>query len=761
MEQAVVVPARTVRRGFYLLQITMDLPNLFTANSDSASRLLLCIVLSDSSIQALLLSASLQGTRIVKKSSVLPYTDQANCIIKTDESLQELGKESEKVNEVLFGLEQAWLKDNVITEPKKALLHALTTELSLKPLGFVIQSEALFQHHLSHNSHISTILLVFSELFLTVIIVAQGQLKLTETVGRSQDVVSDIKEALARYTKQFEGTYLPGKMVCASFVLSEPELQQYQQTLLDVEWGDEFSFVQKPTIDVMRPELAISLVAQQAGQAVAASLVQTSEESNLLPTEETAESLGFEPVKTDSLSKETAVEATATPLPTSFGIPIKSELIHRDASLENVDQKSSADDDDAEEDESPSMWKKILGKNPPVVGVGGKKHYNVKKFVIGGVAAGIVVLVAVSAIFVLFFSQVTAVIVPKATSVFKEVTLQLDPEAQASDPENLLIPASQVTKDLTKEHTIQTTGVKIVGDKAKGEVLLYNKTDSDKNFAKGTVVELGDLQFVTDEDVTVPAAKSEEQGNTQTKTFGEKNTSVTAYLIGVEGNIEQEKEMAVADFDKGTYSAKSTVAFSGGSSREIRVVAEADLKTALDGAKAAILDQANIEFAQESKDGIAILPTQTIEVKDATYSAEAEKESQDLIVTVIATVTALSYKTDDLKPLALAILASEVPDGYEIDSSDPEILSSPADTIEETGTTSLKANISSTALPKLNPDVLKEEIKGKPVAEATSILQSRPGVKQVSLVFYPSWAGSFISSVPSQLERISITVITE
>jgi hypothetical protein len=691
---------------------------------------------------------------------VLPYADQANCIIKTDEALQELGKESEKVNEVLFGLEQAWLKDNAITEPKKALLHALTTELSLKPLGFVIQSEALFQHHLSHNTHISTILLVFSELFLTVIVVTQGQLKLTETVGRSQDIVADIKEALARYTKQFEGTYLPGKMVCASFVLSEPELHQYQQTLLDVEWGDEFSFVQKPTIDVMRPELAISLVAQQAGQAVAASLVQTSEESNLLPTEETAESLGFEPVKTDALSKETAVEATSTPLPTSFGIPIKSELIHRDASLESTDQKND-DDEAAEEDESPSMWKKILGKNAPVVGAHGKKHYNVKKFIIGGVVAGVVALAAVAAIFVLFFSQVTAVIVPKATTVFKEVTLKLDPEAQASDPQNLLIPASQVTKDITKEHSIQTTGVKIVGDKAKGEVLMYNKTDSDKNFAKGTTVELGDLQFVTDEDVTVPAAKSEEQGNTQTKTFGEKRAAVSAYLIGVEGNIEQEKEMTVGDFDKGTYSAKSTVAFSGGSSREIRVVAEADLKAALESAKKAILEQANTEFAQDSKDGISILPTQTIEVKDSKYSAEAEKESQDLIVTVTATVTALSYKTGDLKPLALAILASEVPDGYEIDSSEPEILSSPADTIEETGTTSLKANISSIALPKLNPDVLKEEIKGKPIAEATSTLQSRPGIKQVNLVFYPSWAGSFITSVPSKLERITIDVITD
>lgn len=739
----------------------MDLPNLFTANSETAGRLLLCIVLSDSSVQALLLSASLQGTRIVKKSTVIPYTDKKNCVIKTDEALQELGKESENVNEVLFGLEEAWLKEGAIVDAKKSLLHDLTTDLSLKPLGFVVQSEALFQHHLSHNSHISTILLVFSEQFLTVLVITQGQLKVTETVGRSDDIVPDIKEALTRYTTQFEGTYLPGKMVCASFVLSETELHQYQQKLLDVDWGDGFPFVQKPTIDVMRPELAISLVAQQAGQAVAASSAQLESGDSTVEAvqEETPESMGFENVSAKELSeeKETALEESSTSLPKSFGIPIKSNLTEVNKAVEVQEDEATAVEEVATK--SGGVWQKLFGAAGPTTGI--KKKHNPKHFIIGGAAAGVVVLLLVAIGFVMFFSQVTAVIVPKPQNVFKEVTLKLDPKAQASDPENLLIPAAQVTKELTKESTIETTGVKIVGDKATGEVVIYNKTESDKTFPQGTVVSLDDLQFVTDEEVTVPAATSEEQGNSKVTNFGEKNVKATAYLIGVEGNIGNEKELTVADFDKGTYAAKTTTEFSGGSSREIRVVAQEDLDAALEKAKNELLDDANTQFAQDSKDGISILPTEDIKVTDAQYSAEEEKEAQEITASITATVTALSYKIEDLKPLAQAILASEVPDGYEIDSTEPEILSSPADTTEETGQISLQANISTTALPKLDPGIIRQEISGKPVAEAVSILQSRKGVEKATLVFYPSWGAVMIKSVPTKLERITVEVIDQ
>ncbi|MDQ5951057.1 MAG: hypothetical protein QG639_334, partial [Patescibacteria group bacterium] len=305
------------------------------------------------------------------------------------------------------------------------------------------------------------------------------------------------------------------------------------------------------------------------------------------------------------------------------------------------------------------------------------------------------------------------------------------------------------------------TGVKIVGDKAKGEVLLYNKTTSDKVFPAGTVVELDSTQFVTDEEVTVPAAEVEEkQGGSQTD-YGEEKAAVTAYLIGVEGNIGKDKELTVGDFDKSTYSALSTVDFSGGSSREVRVVAQADLDKALAEAKKALLDQANDEFTQESKDGTYILPTGTVNITSSQYSAELEKEAEDVTASVTGEVLALSYQGSDLKPLASELLKSELPAGYEMTTEDPQILSAPAENIDNKDQVALSANISSTALPKLDENALKQDIAGKPVEEALSSLRSKPGVKSVSFVFYPSWAAGFIKNVPEKLERITIEKIKE
>jgi hypothetical protein len=737
----------------------MDLPNLFAANSEGVNKLILCIVLSDASVQSLLLGISLKGTRVVKKSTIIPYTDATNCIVKTDESLQELGTESERVNEVLFGLEQAWLSGSAISEHKKELLHKLTTELSLKPLGFVVQTEALYQHYVSHNAHASIILLVFSEQFISVVVVAQGQLKLTETVGRSQDIVSDIKEALARYTKKHESTYLPAKFVCASLVLPETELAQYQQLLLDVAWSNEIPFVQKPTVDVMRSDLAISLIAQQAGNAMAATLTQIEDPTQTKPVASGADNLGFEQLATRSFQKkETAVDDSVKSVATSFGVPIKTEMLHKP---EETVHAMDEGDDDTELLEKPSWWKKLMGKQGVTFGGNAKKQYNLRTMILIGASAGIVVLAIVSAIFIFFFSQVTAVIVPKSVVVSKEVTLTIDPEAQASDPQNLIIPGKSIGKTLTKETTIQTSGVKIVGDKAKGEVLLYNKTTSEKTFPAGTVVEFESKQFVTDTDVTVPAAVvQEKQGGSQTD-YGEKTVPVSAYLIGVEGNIAKDKEMTVADFDKNTYSALSTKDFTGGSSREVRVVAQADLDAALADAKKSLLEQANMEFAQESKDGIYILPTGSMTISKTQYSAELEKEAEDLTTTITAEVTALSYKVDDLKPLATAILTSEVPQGYEIDSGDPQILSEPAENLSNKDQVALSANISSTALPKLDEATIKQDIAGKPVEEALSTLQSKTGVKSASFVFYPSWARGFIKTIPSKLERITVEKIEE
>lgn len=751
--------------------INMDLPNLFTTQAQGETNFVICVILTDETVQSLLLGVSIQTTRIIKRSTIRKYSSQADAVLRTDESLQELGKESEEVNDVLFALQDSWMTDDQINDDKKSLLQKITTELSLEAKGFVLQSESLYQHYIGQHTHFSAILLIFSNQNITMLIIIQGKIQLTETVGRSNDVGADVTEALSRYINMHQGTYLPGKILCASFIHSDAELADYQQQLLDVDWSDSIPFVQQPTVDVMRSELAISLISQQAGQALAVQLGSNAQkhekqdgEADVIDQTEPEINSG-EQIQADKAAEKTDHAGTAVAglastaalgtsnktQASSFGVPIKSQL------LEN-----SSEDEDEGRDDQPHLTKTSgLSMKASLGTQRTKKQYNLKLFLIAGVTAGLIAVVGIGLFFTMFMSSVTAVIVPQNLSISKEVKLTLDPEATTSDPENRVIPAGETTKSISKDVTIETTGIKIVGDKATGRVVIFNKTEADKTFPKDTVVSLGEIQFITDEEVTVPAAVIEESTSSRKTEFGEASVNVTAYLIGVEGNIEDDKELTVGDFDRDTYSALSEGNFEGGSSREVRVVAEEDLANAVQKARQEILEQANAMFAKESGNGQYILETNQIEVEEISHSSELETEADSLTTTVGATVTAITYQSADLQPIASAILASEIPDGYAISDEDPQILSTPDDGTDASEAITLTANITSIAEPVIDEQQLVEDIAGKPISEAQSILQNKNGIQTVSFVHNPKWSSQLLRTMPKNTNRIAVQKIEE
>jgi uncharacterized protein YihD (DUF1040 family) len=198
----------------------MDLPNLFSSATELETRIQICIVLNETTVQALLLKITMEESRILQKSPVLAYSDPETLLVRTDEALQELGKESENINEVLFVLEPAWLKDGDVVVGKKPLLQKITTELALRPIGFLLQSEAIIQNLLAHNPHFSAVLLLITSGQIAVTVLTQGKVGAPHFVGRSSDIASDLQEAFARYLHEKKQAHLPGKLICASFTLT-------------------------------------------------------------------------------------------------------------------------------------------------------------------------------------------------------------------------------------------------------------------------------------------------------------------------------------------------------------------------------------------------------------------------------------------------------------------------------------------------------------------------------------------------------------
>lgn len=736
----------------------MDLPNLFSHSTEMDARLLLCSVLTDTTIQSLLLKVTAQGTKVIRKSSVVVYSEENTAVMKMDETLQELGEESENINEILFALDPAWMSHGDLVADKKPILHKLVTDLALRPIGFVVQSEALVQHSINHNAHFSAIVLLLTMAKVTVTIVTQGKVVFTQSVGRSNDIVADLTEAFARYLKEKNEAHLPGKLLCASFALPEVELVTSQQKLLEATWPESVPFIQTPTIDVVKPDLAVTIIAEQVGEAVnAASATPLPEESNLKPVDDKkAEEFGFSQVPVSELKhekkEELAVEVDREALPTSFGIPIKHEFMGGSEKTDSAEEELAVEVDHSRQKSKKSggMLSGLFAGSPGAHG----SHHNPKLFMVIGFVAGIVALLIVGYVWLFLLSTVTISVKAVTKTIAKEVSLTLDPDLTEPNADTLNIPAQKVTTSLVKETEGNTTGIKIVGDKAKGEALIYNKTDAQKSFPSGTVVSSGQLQFVTEAEVTVPASKENDSGTG--KVYGEAKVAVTAYLIGVEGNITKDTELTVANFDKSSYTAKSLADFSGGTSREIRVVSKEDRELLLSEAKKAMLEDAQKEFKDKSVNGMYILPTEQLAITKATYSAELEAPTESLTLKLEGTVTALAYKTDDLFPLAEKVLADQVPQGYQLTDKPPEILSAPSQGTGTTKAVTLKANISAEARPKLDFNALQSEVAGMRVDGAKEHLESKKVMTDIEFMFTPAVAKNVVKNLPKQPDKITI-----
>jgi len=717
----------------------MDLTNLFTAQTKSPEQSVICIILTDTTVQALLLGLSVTHSRAISQSMIVPYTDQKTLVLRTDQALQDLGQNSEKINEVLFAVQDSWLQAGDVAEHRQILLKAISDELSLKPMGFVVQSEALFQHYLNLHPQFSAVLLVVGSEHLTVQVVRQGRLRYSTVVGRSENSTADFKEALARYVQAQEGEVLPAKIVCSSFVLAPTELKELQQQLLQVDWGEAVSFVQSPGIDILDTKQAVQAVAEQAAQAlmsqIAPELQAAMEESTKVATA---------PVEADepatSNTKAPASEAS------SFGVPISSSAL----AATQAERAEHAAESGNQRLAGSLAGQTLSGAKPRRI------QRNPKLFIIGGVIAGIIVLILAVFLYSAHLSQITAVLKPKLLTVRRDVEITLDPSAESTDTSKNRIPAETLTLSVKTTEETLTTGIKIVGDQAKGKVIIYNKTEAEKRLAKGTVLATSEVQFTLDDEVVLPAAEVEERPSGKTVKFGERQADVTAFQIGVEGNIPAQTELTVDAFDKSTYSALSSELFTGGSSREVRVVAEADMTTLLKKAKETMLLDANRQFEAQAGNGKYVISTETIQINKQSFSHELGIEADVLSADFEAVVTTLQYSVLDLRPIATAALATEVPENYTIINEEPQIMSEPIGNLGADTEIIIAAEVTSRARPRYEEAQLIDEIKGKSLDDARDLLERRESVERVTFVHHPSWVRIFVQRLPNAAGRISV-----
>ncbi len=726
----------------------MNLPSIFSKADQPQRKLLFAIHITEGIVQAVLWEVKENALETVVFSGYHTWQDEEGCVAAIDQSLQELGKESEDVKQTLFALNTDWVDNNGIAAHKKHLFQRITKELSLEAIGFVVTAEAVTQYLAQTTTpQLNLFLIEIHEQYLSVLFVKQGQVVQHERVGRSGESVSDLTEAFAHFK---EKTF-PPKILLFSSVLEKEETEETQQQLIGHDWIANYPFLHPPVVEVFPKEDLLRAVIYTGGKAAAEAKGFIQPGAASIPAEDSvAEETAVAPAEEKKKKVHDEGESNVEPVSAStFGVPVSDTFLAHQS-------KSHDDFSDIQTDFSP------VKKKPAFSGFS-KHSFSKNKvvkfmqshvlFVIIGILGGLLTLFGMAFYVSANMSRADIAVKLNTKVVAKEVSLTLDPRIPQSDPSKLLLKAEVVTKEVSGSKTAEATGKKVIGDKSKGKVTLFNRTSSVKNFPAGTKLSTGKFNFTLDESVTVASAST---GSNFETTPGTADGSVTAVEIGPDSNLAKDTDLIIESFAKETYVARSTQAFTGGASREILAVSKEDRDTLLANLRKELLDKAAQEFKTDSNGGRFMVPTLKTKVTKSTFNAEVGKETSEVTLNMTLQVEALAYLNSELKPLVNSILSAELPAGYALSEEDPQILSAPVQTSSASAQIILQTSLSSLARPQLDTAQLQQELAGKSEAQAKEILGSKAEIKSAEMVVHPRLLFAVFKMMPKKPSTISL-----
>jgi hypothetical protein len=680
-------------------------------------------------------------TKVVAVGETQSWTKEEDLLDAVDATLSSATEafappeeEMKEPNKVIFGLPEGWVEAEKISSEKLQILKDISQKLDLKPVGFVVITEAII-HQLKVNEGVppTVILLALGKEEVWISLVSLGKMTASTEVKRSQDLGADVAEGLSRLGK--EKTF-PARMLLYN---SEEDLEKAKEELLAYTWPS--FFLHLPKVEVLPADFDIRAVALSGGREVAKAAgikvlepeIKKEEEKEgetpvlgEKPAGEEKEKVDFgfvrdkdivkeKPPESEPLVAEESLgeekepvvsphgEAPTTPSPGRRLPVIKFPQIDRTKlSLPKIDLSKLT---------ALFSLSRFEGKTSLIVGL-----VLVLLFVLGGLAT--------AAYWYLPRAQITLLVEPKTLE--KEFEIKFDPALSQPEPANLALPASSVEAEVEGEKTVETTGTKLVGDPAKGEVTIFNRTESEKKFAAGTTISgPGSLEFTLDDDVIVA---SESAGPDYTKVPGKATVSITAVKIGTEGNLAADSEFSVADYSTSDYIARNGSALTGGTSREVSVVSEEDQENLVSVLTEELQQKAIDELNPKLSPGLKLLEESLEDtVVKKSFSQEVGDETEKLSLTLKIKFSALAYQDEDFKNLIEDQIRETIPAGFEFKKEESQV-SFKIIKVEEDGSASFTATLKANLLPKIDLEEIRKNLTGKYPEVGEFYLKSLPNV---------------------------------
>ncbi len=748
----------------------------------------LALVLTDEVVQSSVWNINNEQTEIVSIGSPVEWDGDTGTtgelITAVDATISSAteGMEEEP-NSVILGIPNSWTGKDGILGVKRDFINKIRKELELEALGYVPITESIISYlKLQEGTPTTSILIQVSRDELTISLVRLGRIEANEVIGRSDDVVEDVTEGIARF-KIMDN--LPSRIILFN---SMHNLDDIIQNLLSIDWPKEFNFLHIPKIEALPKDVTIRALSVAGGAEVAKSLGFT-----LL--EPSRKNVVVEPDSQD-FSKPEELESVESDEDSTFSGSVEQEGDHEETSeLENIVQVSSDDlltaeeigfavdpvvmDDNVVEETNQVVDEELSEEivSEPVIKIAPRKPLKLPSFSLPKISlphlrfsfkgtssklwylvGGVVAVVALIVYFIWFLPSASIVVRVIPRTLEQDVNLTLSTTESSINFDDRIVPASVETVTESGEKIIETTGKKTIGDPSKGEVTIFNRTTATKSFPKGTTISASSLKFTLDQDVTV-ASKS--AGSDYVDVPGKATVAISASAIGKDGNLASGTEFTIQSFGKDSYVAKNDNALSGGTSEEVQVVGKDDQKNLAKDLTAELLTTLTTKAQGSSTVGTGVyLIPDSAKVDSSTYSVKTGDTAKNLTGSITLKATLLRYQTDNVTTLVNSAIDQAVPPGF-VRANLPSTVDLSASSVGEGGSTVQgKAKVQVSLLPVVDKNNLKSLIKGKKISSLESILPaSVPGYQTAEVSFTPRWFPTKLKSIPLNSGSINLNIL--
>lgn len=337
-----------------------------------------------------------------------------------------------------------------------------------------------------------------------------------------------------------------------------------------------------------------------------------------------------------------------------------------------------------------------------------------------------------------------------------------------SNAEQKILHASTVQASIDDELTIQTTGEETIGEYAEGEITIYNKTNKDKEFKKGTDIiyknDKGDkFVYETQDDVKVPAAVPGPNPGDPITPSGE-DVDVKAKEIGKDYNIDKGEDLEVEDQDKSDFEAEVKKDIDGGAEETVNVVAQEDL----DSLKKQLAENSQEKVMRALEDAVTedqklIKGSESMSVTKEEYNHELGDQTDEVSLKETFTATGLAYKSSDLDKLLENLVEDFVPEGFVLSSKERmtkvDVLGNTDSTVLSDSEADLQVTLRTFVVPDISDETVKDNLKGKSVGEAEKYLGGIRNIKTYELNIEPTIP--LFNKIPNDINRINIILERE